>query len=130
MPEVTQPALIRLLFLAGTLLLVGCRNARPTELPGKYAITTDWGQSTLTLRPDHTMEQEVSKKNGSTTHIAGSWKFSNGFLSLQPCLEVRRNIEGAEVGGCASGVDVTLFGKLEISVDSDHGLAYENVQDH
>jgi len=129
MPSVTQRAFIRLLVVAGSLVLAGCRDARPAELPGKYVITTDWGQSTLTLRPDHTMEQEVSKRSGPTMHISGSWEFSNGFLSLKPCLEVRWNIEGAAAGGCASGVEVTLFGKVEISADSDHGLAYEKMKE-
>jgi len=100
------------------------------DLPGKYVATMDWGQATLILRPDHTMEQDVRKNSGAFNHISGSWEFANGFLSLKPCLWVTWKEEGVPAGGCASGVEVTLFGKVQISADSEHGLAYEKVKEN
>src|SRR5579864_9230114 len=82
---------LALLFLV--CLIIGCRAGRATDLPGKYMVETEWGESTLVLREDHSMEQEVRTRRGESKQIVGTWEFSDGLLITKPCLVVRRRTE-------------------------------------
>jgi hypothetical protein len=114
----------RLLASFALYCLLGCRAAKLIDLPGRYLVTTDWGESTLILRADHTMEQGVRTKRGEIKHVSGTWDFNNETVTLKPCLEVRWKTEGLWAGGCANAVEVTGFGRIEIAIDSQYGLAY------
>src|SRR5580704_8612675 len=103
--------LFRMLVLAAACSMFGCRYSQLTDLPGKYVVKTDWGESTLILRADRTMEQEVRTANGVSRHISGTWQFANEIVTIKPCFQVGWKIDGAPVEGCGSGVTVTALGK-------------------
>ena len=111
-------------------VMLSCRDARSGDIPGMYTVKTEWGDSTLVLRPDHSMKQEVHKRNGSSRQISGSWSFADQIVTLKPCLEVRSDVEGELADGCAKGVTVSALGKIEITVDSQYGLAYQRHEEH
>jgi hypothetical protein len=119
-----------LLFLCASYCMIGCRTVKPSELPGKYLVRTAWGESTLVLSPDHRMEQEVRTKAGDIRRISGTWRFRDGSLVRVPCLEVTHNAPALYAGGCSHGVEVTLTGTVDISVESDYGLAYEKISSY
>lgn len=119
--------LLRILALSLLLFLAGCREARSGDMPGKYVLRTDWGESVLILRPDRSMEQEVHKLNGDTKRISGTWQFANSIVTLKPCLVVQLRVEGDTADGCASGVTVTALGTVEISADSNYNISYKKV---
>ncbi len=75
------------------------------------------------------MEQDVRSKNAGNQHISGTWAFDSGFVTLKPCLAVRLNSEGSWAGACISGVDVGPLGRINISIDSQHGLAYGRINE-
>jgi hypothetical protein len=109
--------------------MLGCGDAQLRDIPGKYMLKAEWGESTLILRPDHTMEQQVYPASGASRHISGTWQFANSVVTLTPCLEVRLKAEGVPADGCASGVTITALGKVEISMDSDYSVTYEKIRD-
>jgi hypothetical protein len=119
--------LLAVLVVAAACLMFGCRDAQLGNLPGKYILRAKWGESTLILHLYHTMEQDVRATKGAPRHISGAWQFANDIVTLKPCLEVRWKTEGAPADGCASGVTITAFGKVEISVDSQYSLSYEKI---
>jgi hypothetical protein len=131
MPSVTEASFPRLLVAVLISFLLACRDVHPTELPGRYVLSADWGQSTLILLPDKTMAQEVRTKAGSVRKISGSWDFTDGFLVfIKPCLSFSRAREGTEMDGCGLGVDVTPLGEIRISADTQNSLSYGKVSEH
>ena len=116
-----------ILGICTVLILQGCREARPGELPGRYAFSASWGQATLILRPNLTMEQEVRPRSGDLKRISGTWKFAGDFLLLKPCLHVDRQAQGEAEGWCNYGVEVPLSGDVQIRVDFARDLAYQKV---
>jgi hypothetical protein len=106
----------------------GCRAARLKDLPGEYVAKTDWGTSTLILRTDHTMKQEVRTNRGEVRQNSGVWTFDDEFLTTKPCLVVGHRTEGLWSGACGNDVTVIGFRKVEISLDPDFGLAYEKTK--
>jgi len=102
----------------------GCRTARESDLPGKYSVKTDWGESTLVLRPDHSMEQVVQTKRGEVKKASGTWELVQGnILSVKPCLEVLHDRGGRLVDGCYTTATVWP-NHVEVDLDPDYGLAY------
>ena len=69
------------------ILLVGCRPGHVEDIPGKYSAKDEWGESSLILRRDHSMEQEVNTKAGKQK-INGKWHFNDGLVTWAPCISV------------------------------------------
>lgn len=110
-------------------MLLSCRSAHPKDLPGKYRLTSDWVVSTLTLHPDHRMEHEIKGSDGETKTISGSWEFGDGLVSIKPCWAFSQNSGLRQADQCGFGAEVSVPGKVELWIDSDHGLAYQKFRD-
>jgi hypothetical protein len=121
------PRLLVSLIASCSFLSIGCREARLSELPGKYVVKADFGNGTLILNADHTTDQQFATQGVATEHVRGTWKFDGDFLTLTPCIDFKPDAGASIVGGCSRGVSVTLSSEVEISVDSQHGLAYRKV---
>jgi hypothetical protein len=109
------------------LWLIGCRDARPSELPGRYVLATAVGQATIVLGPNQRMDQEVRPRAGPVKQISGHWRFEGGFLILDPCLTVDPQMKAKQVGFCAYGVEVPILGQVHISADSVRDLSYRRI---
>jgi hypothetical protein len=106
------------------LSLMGCREANVADLPGTYHAKGDWGESQLTLNPDHTMEQIVTTPGAEARRLSGKWEAASGHITLIPCFALAHDRIGEQVVGCSSGFSEFLPGKIEIALDPDFGLAY------
>ena len=115
------------LVMSSLCIVNSCTTAQLRDIPGYYSLKAEWGVSSLLLLSDNTMEQEVRTDHTDVRRIAGNWHFKEGILTLKPCLYVRLHREIVVADGCASGVSVTAFGKVEIEVDSDYNLSYQKV---
>lgn len=120
---------LRLSVVALACAMISCRSARLAEVPGKYAVEVSGGTSTLILRADGTMEQLVPAKGGESERVSGTWTFEDGFLARKPCLVIRWEAESSRADRCVSAVEVPAFGRVEISLDTDHGIAYKKLND-
>ena len=128
MPSIaTRLKIPALVIIIDSFLMTSCRSAKVTDLPGRYFAKTDWGESTLTLQPNHTMEQEVRVANRQPDRISGTWNFDKDFLTLKPCLAVKWKVPGERVAACIDGVVLTPLVGVEISIDSQYGLAYKKI---
>lgn len=120
------------LLIASNVCLSGCWTPRPSQIPGQYAVSERWGKAHLTLRTDGTFVEEVTRRDGSRTTSEGTWEYGKGLVSRKPnCLLLAHDagyeLFGKPVGACGSGVDVSIGGSVELSIDPDFGLAYQKV---
>jgi hypothetical protein len=115
-----------LILISGFLYIfaLGCRPLRPSEVPGVYTATPDWGRSTLTLKGDHTAEQMVQTKDGKIRRLSGTWSLDGGDLILKPCFAVRHDEQGVRMDMCAHSIEGIGLTSVEISSDPDYGIAY------
>ena len=119
-----------LMFLVSMALFIcSCAAPAPRDVPGRYTITTEWFESTLVLRQDHTMTQVVTPTGSPVKQLSGTWTYQDGLLTLSPCYSLRWGSEGLYAGGCTASMGGGPFGPLEVSTDGDKGLHYVRVGD-
>ena len=107
-------------------MLLGSCWPGEREVPGTYQAQTDWGRSTLLLKHDHTFEQSVRGKDGSTKTMTGKWSLEDGVLTLTPCLAVNQKEKGIYVPACGTSITRLGLSSVEIALDPDAGIAYRN----
>ena len=117
-------ALLAIIAISGS-----CRRHEESDIPGKYSIKLNWGMSTLDLRSDHSMDQEVISDKGKTQGVSGKWECSSigsgCYLVLTPCLELADGSVGLRViSACGYNVEVWRWNGLMLTVASGQGLAY------
>jgi hypothetical protein len=102
----------------------GCRPARESELPGKYVAKTDWGESTLALKNDHTSEEVMTTKEGTVEKVNGTWELKDGRIILKPCLLINHSPPAGKADFCDYSVEGFGVTGVEIALDPDAGIAY------
>ena len=95
---------------------------------------TSWGESTLVLHADHSMEQAARTSSGQVMRNSGTWKCSTldtdakCYVMISPCLQVA---EGSGhpplVSQCGLTFEVSALNTI-LFIDSDQGLAYRKVK--
>lgn len=118
-----------LLTLVCISIMTACRSARPEEVPGEYQAIADWGTSSLILRADYTMEQEIKGGSFGTIKISGSWDFGSGSsVNIRPCLNISRTSTMSRADGCGYPAEVFLGGGVDLWIDSDNGFTYQKIK--
>ena len=124
----------RLQVFMGLSLMTGCRSGGESELPGDYLMSTTWGESTLVLRADHSMEQATRTNSGQVKRNSGTWKCSTletdarCYVMLAPCLEVAEGSgQPPLISQCGLTFEVSALNTI-LFVDSDQGLSYRKVK--
>ena len=111
--------------LSLSLMSFGCYSAPKSDIPGRYVIRDDWGESVLRLEMNGRFVEEAIMKSGEKRRVEGTWEYKAPFLLRKPCLAIQhRGVEERNPDGCDQGVDKYLTGAIEISVSIDDGLAY------
>jgi ABC-type uncharacterized transport system YnjBCD ATPase subunit len=82
------------------------------------------GRVKVVIKADHTFTQAVRTNNEAARTLNGKWEFKDGSLLLTPCLSVTHDSQGVDADACSSVVEVIGFGRAEISLDPDFGIAY------
>jgi len=108
------------------------RSVREADVPGTYLAKTSWGNSTLVLAGDGTLQQTVRIGNGEVKHINGHWKLvgpANGSMSsnitLGPCFNMQHDRKGIYAPVSFSSIDHHGFRGMEIAVDPDWGISFK-----
>jgi hypothetical protein len=107
----------------------GCAFRALTERDavGTYQADTEWGESTLILRPDHSFEQTVVRNDHTQASTKGTWQLdsSHGIILLKPCLEVSHDHKGDPVDGGVPSISRGFMWGITIAADPDWGISFE-----
>jgi hypothetical protein len=117
------------------IFLVGCgfRALTERDVPGTYKATTQWGESTLVLRPDHSFEQTVVQNDHTQASITGTWRLdlwagksaSQGIIFMKPFLWVAHDHKGDPAGGAGPSISRGPFWGVTIAADPDYGISFD-----
>jgi len=108
--------------------LLACRAARVEEVPGRYRVEAEWGESTLTLREDRTMVQEIKLRDGETKSVFGSWSIDDWLVMTKPCLVISRESHRLHADVCGYPPEVIFMSdSVHLWIDSDNGFAYRKI---
>jgi hypothetical protein len=117
----------------GLLFVTGCwAPVRETDVVGSFVMKSNWACGNLTLKADHTFQQELSKGcSAARANITGKWKVdldnaSVVTISFTPFLG--RNPENDQVqsfGFTDFTVSRLKWGPVRIVIDPDAGTSYD-----